>query len=228
MSTASIPPCATGGFLDRFKCVISNSDHLLEGAFWAGFFAWTAVDFTNALSERKKAGELPDSSAEKADKIWKANKQLFLSACSSVSSSTMIFSWVENVGLIAVGVFGSILGVIGYGGSSIASMVRLVDAWNDFCQSTIDHANAQDPLVKSDIALGFCPKMIAIAFLTCATAWGILGGLKILIGGAQLVILADLLFKYSAISFISYFASIFLVPLLAHDSKNLSPQPAGK
>lgn len=224
MSTASFPPCATGGFLDRFQCVISNSDHVLEGTFWVGFFAWTAVDFTNALSERKKAGELPDSSAEKADKIWNTNKQLFLSTCSSISSSTMIFSWVENVGLIAAGIFGSILGVIGYGGSSIASIVRLVDALKELNQSTISYANAQDPLVKSDIALEFCPKMIAIAFLTCAAAWGILGGLKIIIGGAQLVFLADLLFKYTAISFIAYFASIFAAPLLAHDSKNLSQQ----
>lgn len=228
MSTASFPPCATGGFFDRFKCVISNSDHVLEGVFWAGWFGWTAADFTNAVAERKKAGQLPDTSPEKADKVWNINKQLFLATCSSVSSSSMVFSWMENVGLIAAGVFGPILGVIGYGGSSIASIVRLFDVLAELNQSTIAYSNAQDPIVKNDIALGFSSKLIAIAFLTCAAAWGVLGGLKLIIGGTQLILLADLLFKYTVISFIAYFASIFLIPLLVHDSKNLSPQAASK
>ena len=69
MSTASIPSCATGGFFDRFHCIITYSDHILEGTVWAGWFGWTAADWTTAVSNRQQAYDAPPPTvAEKKQK----------------------------------------------------------------------------------------------------------------------------------------------------------------
>jgi hypothetical protein len=216
MSTASIPSSIAGGF---------NYDHLLEGTIWAGWLGWTVFNLNQSLSDRQKAVELPESS-EKATKVWNANKKLFVSSCSCASASSIVFAWFEKVGVISAGIFSPIFGVIGFGGGAIASLVQLIDAVINFNNSTIDHSQAKDPVAKRDIALGFLPKVVAIAFLACATAWGILGGAHIILGGVRLALLVDQMLKYTIISFLSYFGSTILVSLLASDSKNLSPKVA--
>lgn len=216
MSTASIPSSTTGGV---------NFDYLLEGTIWAGWLGWTAFNFSQALSDRQKALELPEST-EKAAKVWNANKKLFVSSCTCVSASSIVFAWFEKVVVISAGIFSPIFGVIGFGAGAIASLVQLIDAVLDFNNSTISHSQATDPVVKRDIALGFLPKVVAIAFLVCATAWGILGGAHIILGGMQLALLVDHLLKYTIISFLSYFGSTILISLLTSDSKNLSPKVA--
>ncbi len=228
MSTAGIPSCATGGFFDRFHCVITNPDHILEGTIWTGWFGWTAADWTSAVTNRQQAYALPDGSGEKAEKVWHANKNLFLATCSTISSSSMVISWVEKVGLISPGVLGPVFGVIGFGGSSISSLVRLVEAFQELDEATIAWGKAQDPRVKADIALGFGTKMAAIAFFVCAAAWGVLGGAQIILGGVQLALLVDTLFKYTVITFLAYFGSIIGTGLLVNDSKNLVIQKKGQ
>jgi len=217
MSTASIPSSTTGGL---------NFDHLLEGSIWTAWLGWTVSNLNQAYTARNEAAQLPDSSPEKAAKVWNANKKLFVSSCSCISASTIVFAWVEKVSLISAGVFSSIFGVIGFGAGAIASFVQLIDAVLELNSSTIAHSQAKDPVIKSDIALSFLPRIVAIAFLVCATAWGILGGVHIILGGMQLALLVDQLLKYTVISFLSYFGSTILISLLASDSKNLSPKAA--
>ncbi|MBS0630084.1 MAG: hypothetical protein JSS30_07690 [Verrucomicrobia bacterium] len=224
MNTASIPSCATGGFFDRFHCVATNPDHVIEGTFWAGWFGWTASDLTTALTNRQQAYALADTAADKADRVWIANKTLFLSTCSAVSSSSMVFSWAEKVGLIFPGIFGSIFGVIGYGASALTSLVRLVDSLKELNEATIAWARTNDPSIQADIAIGFCPKMVAVAFFATAAAWGAVGGVHILVGGVCLALVVDTLFKYTVITFLAYFGSIVLTGLLVNDSKNLIVQ----
>lgn len=217
MLTASIPSSTTGGF---------TFDHLLEGTIWASWLGWTVFNLNQAYTARQQAIQLPDNNPEKASKVWNANKKIFVSSCSCISASTIIFSWVEKVTLITAGVFGSIFGVIGFGAGAIASFVQLIDAFVELNSSTIAHSQAKDPAIKNDIALSFVPRVIAIAFLVCATAWGILGGAHIILGGVQLALWVDQLLKYTVISFLSCFGSTILISLLANDSKNLSPKAA--
>ena len=140
----------------------------------------------------------------------------------------MVVAWVEKVGLISPGIFGPIFGVIGFGGSAISSLVRLVEAFQELNEATIAERGAQDPRVKADLALGFGTKMAAIAFFVCAAAWGVLGGAHIILGGVQLALLVDTLFTYTVITFLAYFGSIIGTSLLIGDSKNLVIQKEGQ
>lgn len=222
MSTASTSVCVTGGFFDRFQNIIFNPDHLLEGSVWAGWFGWTVYDVSSAFTNQQEAYSLPDTSTAKTEKIWNANKNLFLSACGSISSSSMLFAWAEKVGLIMPGIFGPIFGVIGFGGSSLASFIRLIDAFQELNDATIAWDKAVDPRDKADIALNFGVKMTAIAFFVCVTAWGVLGAAQIILGGLTLAVAVDTLFKYTIITFLAYFGAVIGVGLLVNDSKNLT------
>lgn len=209
MSTASILPCATGGVFDK---LLSKPDFLIEGAIWTGWFGWTVSDLSTALNVRQEACASVETTAQKTDKLWDANKKLFLAICACFSSSSMIVAWAETVGVLIPGPFGALYGVLGYGGSALSSLIRLGDAIQEIGTSAAAYDKA-DHLTRENIALGLCPKMAAIAFYVCAVAWGVFGAAHLVVGGAQLALLVNKFLNYTILTCLGYLGTAITIPL---------------
>lgn len=194
---------ATSGFLDRLGHVFSNSDHLIEGSLWLGWFGLSVYDFNDTLSARQKLDLIPDSSPSKVEQVWQANKRLVLASCSTVSASSLIISWTNDVGLLNFGILAPFLNCVGYGGGAVGSGIKLFDVVKELSLNVTAYTQAKDSSAKKDIILDSIKKVVTIAFLTSALAWGILGCLKIIVGGAALIALADLYFSYTVLLFIA-------------------------
>ncbi|NGX38145.1 MAG: hypothetical protein K1000chlam2_01317 [Chlamydiae bacterium] len=191
---------------DFFK---HQSDKILEGGFWGAWCGLSVYNWTSALKRKEGASQLPEST-QKAEKIYKANKEVFTTSCSMVSGISMIFSWTCQVGIITLGAVAPYLNSLGFVGSGITSSVKAWDTWSELNRGVEAYYRVKDPVVKDEIALDQLKNILKIAFFTCLAGWGVLGAAHALIGGAELFAIVDSLFYYSVVLFFGNLAAIIV------------------
>lgn len=177
-----------------------NSDHLLEGAFWGVWSGFYVYSWIAATGEKEIAEKLPES-AEKADRVWQAQKNYNLSLFSLVTGISMITSWLEEIQVIYLGTIGTIISTLGFSGSSIVSTVSLLDTLVKIGEQVKKFQQADHPQQKK-IALEIFFNMINLAFFTALAAWGAFGALHAAFGGGALYHAMDASLYYAAILFV--------------------------
>ncbi len=202
-----------GGFFNRIGNIVSNTDQLLEGAFWGSWCGLNVYNWTAARKEKQETESLPESD-DKAKKLWLANKKTILSSFSIASGVSMVTSWMEEVKLISLGSLSTFVACLGFGGSSLVSFSKIWDGLCELDQEIKDFFNTDDPRAKKHIALSQLETLVKVAFFACLAAWGVFGALHAAIGGAALFLAMDASLYYAFILFLGYIATAITVPIL--------------
>jgi|GEM_PF-2651386 len=197
----------SGGFVQRY------SDVILEGSFWGSWCGLNIYNWTQARDELSQAEALPVG-AEKADKVWLANKKYILSSFSFVSGISMVTSFFQEAGIISLGVMAPLAGCLGFGGSAVVSSSKLWDNLRKLDEGIISFNKTEGPREKTRIALDQLQTLVEIAFCVTVVAWGVLGAVHALYGGSALFIAMDTALYYAVASFVAYVASSIAIPLL--------------
>ncbi len=191
-----------------------TSDNFLEGLFWGSWFAISLNGWNEAIDERQFVDHLPNHTPEKTQKIWEANKKLLLSNCSLASGFSMIFSWLNEVKILSLGVLGPIISSLGYGGSCLVSLSKVYKGVTELNQGIEAYFKIQDPRARHNMALCQIQNMIKVALFACTAAWAALGVVHAMVGGAALFALMDSCFYAAFLTFLANLGYLLAMPLL--------------
>ena len=191
---------------DFFK---HNSDDILEGGLWSTWCGLTLYNWTSALKQKKSVDTLPES-AQKADKVWNAKKEIFTTTCSFIAGISMVTSWASLAGIIQLGRSVDYFNCMGFAGSCITSSVKVWDISGELNRGVEAFYRVKDPVVKDEIALDQLKNLLKLAFFTCLAGWGLFGAAHALLGGAELFGIVDSLFYYSVVLFFGNLAAIIV------------------
>lgn len=196
-----------GTFFERCSQVAHNTDHLLEGAFWGTWCVLGVQKCVQAISSRLALSTDPQTTPEKAQRVWEANKEVVLSSFSAFTGFSMVISWVGEVGLISLGAFGPIVGSAGYASSAIVSSAKSWDTLLGFN--------------RGDTAFEAIQKLFRCAFYVSLAAWGVLGAVHTIVGGATLFLAMDKAFVYALYAFFGMFWTELFIPAGLECKKSL-------
>ena len=202
-------------FFQRVATVCSNTDNLVEGAFWSTWCGFSVYQWNSALSERQTAvsAKYP-TETDKTNSIWDANKKFVLASFSFGSGISMVVSWMNQVQLLRLGQLAGYVGAMGFGGSAVVSSATVLESLGALNEERKAYFEAVDPKKKSDLALDATQTLIKIAFFVSMAAWGVLGAGFSLYGGAALFVLQDTAFYYAVVTFFAMLASLIAAPIL--------------
>lgn len=193
--------------------VLSNTDNIVEGAFWSAWCLFSTNQWREAYREKQKVGAEDLQPEEKVQKLWDTNKNFALASCSFASGISMVVSWLNEVDLLPLGHLGSAFGALGYGGSGITSGAKVIENFQALDQQKTAFFEAVDSKEKSNIALDIVSTAIKIAFFVSMASWGILGAAYSLYGGATLFVAQDTAFYYCTVTLLGVLGSLIVIPL---------------
>lgn len=209
MSSAQI----SGNLFDRIQGVVSNTDQLLEGVFWSSWCGLNVFSWTEARKEKETTQKLP-SDVERTDKIWEANKKYTLASFSLASGFSMVTSWLQDVGLVALGRAAPLFGSVGYGASAVVSASKFWDGVKGLNLLNYTFTNETGPREKARIGLSQVESFLSVTFHASLVAWGVFGALHAILGGVALFTAMDTSLYYAIVLFGANLVSSIVIPLL--------------
>jgi len=208
---SSAPLQSVSLYLNHARTVLTNTDNLLEGGFWCGWFALTALDLKQSITERTNLNSLPDG-ATKAGAIWSANQKVLAAGFSTISGGSMVLTWLHGLQLFPLGKLFPFVSSFGYVGSCISALLKAGSAVQDIQGGTIAFFQAATLAERGHVALFQIQKMLQLALYVSIAAWGALGSVHSLVGGATLFKIMDTFFYYAVVVFFMYVAAFCTLP----------------
>jgi hypothetical protein len=190
-----------------------NSDLILEGAFWGGWCGLNVSKWSEASRELQKAQDLPQD-AQKAEKVWAAQKEHILSCFSVASGASMVLSFLHDTRLFPLGLLGAPISAVGFGGSVVVTSSKLIDDLRRLGGGIGDFIQAENSSEKIKIVLTQLELLVEVAFYVTVIAWGVLGVAHSLYGGQPLFLAMDAALYYAVCAFGAWAVSSISLPVL--------------
>ena len=184
-------------FLDGLFPTVSDPFDFVEGGVYGLWLAYNVKLLKGAIEERGQATQLSESDAKKADRVWNANKTIFLKTVTSISAGALIVDWMKNIEIISVGSFAPLVSSLGWAGTLVPSAAALWDALCALSQSVVGVSNTEK---AAEVHYMQLDQTLKVAFCTCMIGWSFFGIAYAFLGGLNLFFIHDACLVYGLIA----------------------------